>query len=125
MRLPILPSLLLSLLLLILLPAVFGQIMLGGLGKLHITPQAAGALMVAIVVGGFVNIPVKRIVRHDDVVVHPLAAFGLAGYWPRLRRISHESVIAVNVGGCLIPRSSHSMNWDDLRPSGATPLPPQ
>jgi hypothetical protein len=37
MRLPILPSLLLSLLLLILLPAVFGQIMLGGLGKVHIT----------------------------------------------------------------------------------------
>jgi uncharacterized membrane protein len=103
MRPPILPSLLLSLLLLILLPVVFGQIMLGGLGKLHITPQAAGALMVAIVVGGFVNIPVKRIVRHDDVVVHPLAAFGLSGYWPRLRRIRRESVIAVNVGGCLIP----------------------
>jgi uncharacterized membrane protein len=67
------PSLLLSLLLLILLPIVFGPVMLGALGRLHVSPQAAGAIMVAIVVGGFVNIPVKRIVRHDNVVVHPLA----------------------------------------------------
>jgi uncharacterized membrane protein len=97
------PSLLLSLLLLILLPIVFGQVMLGALGRLHINPQTAGAIMAAIVVGGFVNIPVKRIVRHDNVVVDPFATFGLAGFWPRLRRVRRETVIAVNVGGCLIP----------------------
>jgi uncharacterized membrane protein len=97
------PSLLLSLLLLILLPILFGQVMLGALGKLHVSPQAAGALMAAIVVGGFINIPVRRIVRHDSVIVHPFAAFGLTGFWPQLRRVRRETVVAVNVGGCLIP----------------------
>jgi uncharacterized membrane protein len=97
-------SLLATIVLLVVVPFLYGEIMLGGLGKLHISPKAAIALTIAIIVGGFVNIPVRRIVhQHHVVVVHPLAAFGLSGMWPRLRRIRRETVIAVNVGGCLIP----------------------
>jgi uncharacterized membrane protein len=87
----------------VLLPFLFGEIMLGGLGRLHINPQAAVTLMVAIIAGGFINIPLKRITHQHDVIVHPFAAFGFAGRWPQLRRIHRETVIAVNVGGCVIP----------------------
>ncbi len=97
-------SMLTSALLLLFLPFVFGEIMLGGLGKLHITREAATVLMIAIIVGGFINIPLRRLVHeHHVVVVHPLAAFGFAERWPHLRRIRRETVIAVNVGGCVIP----------------------
>jgi uncharacterized membrane protein len=34
--------------------------------------------------------------------VYPLAIFGLADFWPQLRRIRRKTTIAVNVGGCLI-----------------------
>jgi uncharacterized membrane protein len=29
--------------------------------------------------------------------------FGLSGLWPEIRRVRRETIIAVNVGGCLIP----------------------
>lgn len=60
-------------------------------------------LVVAIFVGGFINIPVKRLIRSEQVSAHPLAVFGLSGVQPELQRIRDQTVIAVNVGGCLIP----------------------
>jgi uncharacterized membrane protein len=96
-------SLLIFIVLLVLLPFAFGELMVGGLAKLHLTPSAAVALVIAIFVGGFINIPVKRLVRSEQVSVHPLAVFGLSGVWPQLRRVRHQTVIALNVGGCLIP----------------------
>jgi len=96
-------SLLIFAVLALLLPLLFYQLMLSGLGKLHLSPGAALALMLAIVLGGMVNIPVKRI-RHDEVVaVHPLAIYGFSGLLPQLRRQRRDTVIAVNLGGCVIP----------------------
>lgn len=34
---------------------------------------------------------------------HPLSVVGLSDFWPRLQRVRQETIIAVNVGGCLIP----------------------
>jgi uncharacterized membrane protein len=96
-------SLLAFIVLVLLLPFAFGELMLGGLAKLHLSPAAAVVLVIGIFVGGFINIPVKRLVRSEQVSVHPLAVFGLSGVWPQLARIRHQTVIAVNVGGCLIP----------------------
>jgi len=93
----------LAALLVLLLPLLFGEFMLAGLAKLHIGPEAAMVLMIAIIVGGMINIPVKRIVRQEDIVAHPFAVFGLRGAWPVLRRVRRETVIAVNLGGCVIP----------------------
>lgn len=96
-------SLLLAALLVLLLPLLFGQIMLGGLAKLHLGPGIAIVLVIAIIVGGMINIPVKRLVRDDVVLTDPLALFGLHGRWPILQRERRDTVIAVNVGGCVIP----------------------
>jgi fatty-acyl-CoA synthase len=40
-------------------------------------------LIMAIIIGGLVNIPVKRIAHERIVPMHPLAVFGLGGLWPR------------------------------------------
>ena len=50
-----------------------------------------------------INIPFTRIARDDEVLIHPLAAYGLFGLWPEFRRLRSETIVAVNVGGCLIP----------------------
>jgi len=93
----------LALALLLVFPLLFGELMLAGLGKLHVSSEGAALLMVSIILGGFINIPIRRYVRHEEVIMHPLAVFGLSGYWPQLRRVRRETIIAVNVGGCLIP----------------------
>ncbi len=95
--------LLLVLLLVALLPLVFGEIFATALLKLRLGPEAALLLMLGIFIGSGINIPVKRIARAETLVADPLAVFGLLGFWPRLQRATAETVIAVNVGGCLIP----------------------
>src|SRR6202030_891402 len=96
-------SLFAFLLLLFLMPMLFGELMAPSLVKLHLSPQAAVLLMMAIIVGGLVNIPVKRIAHERVVPVHPLAVFGVSGLWPQMRRERRETIIAVNFGGCVIP----------------------
>jgi len=96
-------SLFIVLIMAVLFPFVFGELMLASLSKLHLSPSMALTLVIAIFVGGLVNIPVKSVVSDRDVVVHPLAVYGLADFWPQLQRVHRETIIAVNVGGCLIP----------------------
>jgi uncharacterized membrane protein len=95
--------LLLFLLLLALLPFVFGQLFSTALMKLRLTPHAALWVILGILIGSGINIPVRRIARTEDVVQDPLALFGISGWWPQFRRVRRETIIAVNVGGCLIP----------------------
>ena len=95
--------LLLFLILLALLPLVFGQLFTTALMKLRLEPSTAILLVMGIILGSGINLPLKRIPRNDTLVEDPLAIFGLTGRWPRLQRIRQETVIAVNVGGCLIP----------------------
>ncbi len=46
---------------------------------------------------------VKRIRREKSVSSNPLAVYGLAGFWPQAERRTHETIIAVNFGGCIVP----------------------
>jgi len=96
-------SLFLSLFLLVLLPLLFGQLLAASLTKLNLETSSAILLVFAIIVGSFINIPVRRVRHSDDVIAHPLTAFGLSGFWPKLQRVRRETVIAVNLGGCIIP----------------------
>lgn len=97
-------SLLISLVMLALVPFVFGPFMVTSLSKLHLSPQTAFQLMVAIIIGGLINIPVRRIPHQQPVSSNLLAVIGLDGKIPAwLNRQRHETIIAVNVGGALIP----------------------
>lgn len=102
MRVGCLP-LILFLILLALLPLVFGQLFTTALMKLRLEPSTAILLVMGIILGSGINLPLKRIPRNDTLVEDPLAILGLTGRWPGLQRTRQETVIAVNVGGCLIP----------------------
>ena len=95
--------LLLFLLLLALLPVVFGELFSTALIKLRLTPHAALWVILGILIGSGINIPVRRLARDEDVPEDSFALFGFSGWWPQLRRVRRETIIAVNVGGCLIP----------------------
>lgn len=96
-------GMLLSLILLILFPLLFGQLMVAALVKLHLTQATAIDLVIGIILGGLINIPVRRIVRNDVMPSNPLAVFGMSGAVPQLTRMRRETIIAVNLGGCVIP----------------------
>jgi len=65
-------SLIAFLVLLILLPLLFAQLMAASLVKLSLSPGTALMLMIGIIVGSAVNVPVKRIARPHTVPAHPL-----------------------------------------------------
>jgi uncharacterized membrane protein len=99
----ILLSLLATLVLVLLLPLLYAELMIASLDKLHLSGSAALILVIAVFLGGFVNIPVRRIRRETRFVIYPLAAYGILDRWSRPRRVSQDTLIAVNLGGCLIP----------------------
>jgi len=103
MKIPAVLPLLLFLLLLAMLPFVFGQLFASALIKLKLDPTAALLIVIGIFAGSPINIPVKRIPRTESMLADPLAVFGLTGRWPSVLRVRRETIIAVNVGGCLIP----------------------
>lgn len=96
-------SLLLVLLLAAALPFLFVGVLNAALLKLRLDPQVATIVVLAILAGSFVNVPVRRIVRSEAVVFDHGGLFGLLGVWPRLMRVRRETVVAVNVGGCVVP----------------------
>lgn len=96
-------TLLLFLILLALLPVVFGQLFTAALIKLQLSPRTALLVVIGIFAGSLINIPVKRIPRTEAVLADPFAIFGLTRLYPSFRRVRRDTVIALNVGGCLIP----------------------
>jgi uncharacterized membrane protein len=95
--------LLVFLVLLILMPFLFAELMAASLVKLHLSTSTAMLVVLGIFICSVVNIPVKRIEHFQSVIQHPLGVFGLDRMWPGMSRVSHETIIAVNVGGCVIP----------------------
>ena len=101
----------------VLLPLLFGELMTASLGKLHLSPEMALLLLMAIILGGFVNIPVKRIVHERGVPTHPLAIFGLGRIWPAMVRERRETIIALNFGGCVVPSGLALYSSTSRRPA--------
>lgn len=89
--------------LLIVFPILLGEMMVTSLAKLHLSPGAALMVVLAILIGSFVNIPLKRVAGDAEIVEGPFVVYGFPELFPRLVRKRRDTVIAVNVGGCLIP----------------------
>jgi uncharacterized membrane protein len=96
-------SIVVAILLAVILPWVFANMLATALVKLHLSPQTASMVVFGIFAGSLVNIPVKRIARTDELSFDPMAVFGLHGWWPEMRRVRTDTTVAVNVGGCVIP----------------------
>ena len=95
--------------LLILVPLFFTHAMLTALARLGLSPELAFLALIGIFLGGAINLPVKRIEQEQELEYNPFHFFGLhrllPGDWASSfrRRVRSYTVIAVNVGGCLIP----------------------
>jgi uncharacterized membrane protein len=122
MGIPIVLPLLLFLVLLAMLPFVFGQLFTVALIKLKLDPTTALLVVIGIFLGSAINIPVKRIPRTESMLADPLAVFGLSGWWPATMRVHRETIIAVNVGGCLIPVALAAYETAHLMAAGWQPL---
>jgi uncharacterized membrane protein len=85
--------------------------MMTALARLGLSPDAALIALIGILFGGTINIPIKRFEREQELSHDPFQIFGLhrvlPGDWASSfrRRVRTQMVIAVNVGGCLIPVS--------------------
>lgn len=115
-------SLLTTVLMVVLFPLLLWPLFVASLQQLHLSPEMALNLTLAIVIGGLINIPVKRIVREAPVWSHPLAIFALDRTLPRWLINRRETVIAVNVGGCLIPVGIAIYQLAHLAPLGPDAL---
>lgn len=89
--------------LLCLMPIFFVQAMEQALLRLHLSPQIAGVAVLGILIGGLINLPIYHIERKEEQVTDLAAVFGISGWLPQTRRFRRDTLIAVNVGGCVIP----------------------
>ncbi|MFT0812510.1 DUF1614 domain-containing protein [Synechococcus sp. OH20] len=100
-------SLLLFFMLVLLLPflwlGVAVDVVALAVGKLGFSREGALLLLLAILVGSSVNIPLYR-VKCEVTLVEDLASLWMRQFWGiPLAKISQETVVALNVGGGLIP----------------------
>ena len=91
------------LLLFILWPFFLMEFMLLGLYKLGISPFIGLGIIFCILLGSLINIPLKRIKTVSKVPTDLRPLFGLTSWFPRQILPKKELIIAVNVGGCVVP----------------------
>ncbi len=84
----------------LILPWMMADVFATALLKLGLRPETAMLIVAGIFLGSLINIPVKRVARPAPVAYDPWAVFGLRGVWASQRQ---ETVVAVNLGGCVIP----------------------
>jgi uncharacterized membrane protein len=92
-----------ALILVVLLPVLFYEVMRRSLVELGIAPEWAFVFFLATLAGGWIDIPLRRVPSGRIVRTDRLAVFGLAGALPHLTDLRRHSVIAINVGGAVIP----------------------
>lgn len=91
------------LLLLFLWPFILMDFMLIGLYKLGIPPFVGLSIVFCILLGSLINIPLKRIKTVSNVPTDLRQLLGLNPWFFRQIFQKDELIIAVNVGGCVVP----------------------
>lgn len=94
---------LLALALLLLFPFFLANVFLTALAKLGLGPASSLMVALGIFLGGAVNIPVTRIEQTEVVEYRPTRLLGLDRLLARPVRRQSFTIIAVNLGGCLVP----------------------
>lgn len=89
--------------LVILFPIFLADIMAAAMAKLGLSPSVSLLVIISIFIGGFVNIPVRKIPRVMSLETSPLQLFGFQRMMPDWMRQTSHTIIAVNLGGCIIP----------------------
>lgn len=85
-----------------LLPLVVYDVGRSAFEKLGLSPSGAAFTVLMIFVGSIVNIPVRVIQRDELQPYLPYGPWGMV-YPRQYRRVQSRTVIAVNLGGCVVP----------------------
>jgi len=96
-------SLICLILLLILAPLLFMEAIVLALYKLGFPPLGGAFVMLSMFSGSLVNLPVKRYPVNGRLPTNHVNLFGVDYLIPRFAPRFAERVIAVNVGGCIVP----------------------
>jgi uncharacterized membrane protein len=75
----------------------------GALVRLHLSAPVAMFSLLGMVLGGMLNIPIYRWRRDDVQLVSRDPLPGLLNWLPMRRSSLLETILAVNLGGCVIP----------------------
>jgi uncharacterized membrane protein len=86
-----------------LLPFVLLDAATLALTKLHLSPAAAVLVLLGIFFGGLVNFPLYVLERKEEQIVPGNRIATLLGWVPMVERRTTRTIVAVNLGGCLIP----------------------
>ena len=89
--------------LLLLFPFFLANAFLTALAKLGLGPTSSLLVALGIFMGGVINIPVTRIEQTELVEYRPTQLLGLDRLLARPVQQQSFTIIAVNLGGCLVP----------------------
>jgi uncharacterized membrane protein len=85
------------------IPVLYVGLINAALAKLHLTPALAILSLLGILVGGLVNIPVYRFRPEQEPTIHRGWQLADQLNWVPMRHSRLETVVALNVGGCIVP----------------------
>jgi len=107
---------------LIVLPFFYAEVMVSAMAKLAMPPNVAFLAVFGVILGSVVNIPVRRIERAEEFRIDQFHMYGIDRLFPSRIRRARFTVIAVNLGGCVIPLSIAVFEIIRIARTGATPL---
>lgn len=81
----------------------FVDVMNLALNKLHLSPTGATLALFGMLLGGLINIPIYRINHDEEQTVLRGSLYGALGWIPIVERAATQTILAVNVGGCIVP----------------------
>ncbi|WP_297090567.1 DUF1614 domain-containing protein [Thermococcus sp.] len=85
---------------------IFSSIVMAAFEKLGIPPEVAYALFIFALLGSFINIPIAEEVSYEPVIgLREVRFFGISYPVPYFDWAERRVIIAINVGGALVPLS--------------------
>ena len=84
-------------------PFLLAHLFTSALAQLGFGPGSALLLLAAMIVGGTINLPLYTVEREELVPVETLGLFGFGPVLVRHRCDRARTIVAVNVGGCVVP----------------------
>ncbi|WP_457752384.1 DUF1614 domain-containing protein [Thermococcus sp.] len=101
-----LPLLILLAFLVVIVFIFFSGVVIAAFGKLGIPPEVAFTLFIFALVGSLINIPIAEETTYEPVLaLREVRFFGISYPVPYFEWAERKTVIAINVGGALVPLS--------------------
>ena len=95
---------LIFLIFLVFLPILFVNVIAFAFEKLGISWYLAYTILWLSLIGSFVNIPVGKLNTEEEIEsISYINFFGITYPVPRIERVKRKTILAVNLGGCIIP----------------------